>query len=101
MFSLACNLTKDEVEFLPNEILSKKVRANTMDFSIIKLHRKKVSGNNVDFSTIEIAFEKVLGKTWILSMNKIRCLIRWERRSFEQEHLVRALHFHGRKNRYF
>ena len=62
MFSLACNLTKDEVEFLPIEILLKKVRANTLDFSIIKLYRKKVSGNNVDFSTNDITSKKVHGE---------------------------------------
>ena len=33
MFSLACNLTKNDAEFLPIEISSKKVRVNNMDFS--------------------------------------------------------------------
>ena len=51
MFSLACNLTKIDVEFLPVEILSKKVRANNVGFYTIKVTSKKVSENNVDFLT--------------------------------------------------
>ena len=33
MFPLPCNLTKNDVEVLPIEISSKKVRVNNMDFS--------------------------------------------------------------------
>ena len=58
MFSLACNLTKKDVEFLPVEILSKKVHASKTDFSIIKIISKNVSENNVDFSTIKITSKK-------------------------------------------
>ena len=41
MFSLACNLAKNKVEFLP------------VESSTIRVTSKKVSENNVDFSTIE------------------------------------------------
>ena len=61
MFSLASNLTKSDVEFLPVEISSKKVRVNSVDFSTIKITSKKVSGNNVDFSTMEITSKKIFG----------------------------------------
>ena len=54
MFSLACNLTKNDVKFLPVKISSKKVRGNNVDFSTIKIASKKTSENDVDFSTIEI-----------------------------------------------
>ena len=59
MFLLACNLTKNDVEFLPIEISSKIVRANNVDFSTSEITSKKVSGNNVDFSTSEITPKKV------------------------------------------
>ena len=42
MFSLACNLTKNDVEFLPIEISSKKIRASNVDFSNIKITSKNV-----------------------------------------------------------
>ena len=64
MFSLACNLTKNDVEFLPLEISSKKVRANNADFSTIKTVLKKVSGNSVDFSTRKIILKKCVETTW-------------------------------------
>ena len=61
MFSLTCILTKNGVEFLPIEILSKKVRVNNVYFSTIKITSKKVSGNDGDFSTTEITSKKVRG----------------------------------------
>ena len=67
MFSLAFNFTKSDVEFLPNEISSKKVCANNVDFSTIEIISKKVRRKNVDisisedFSTSEITPEKVRG----------------------------------------
>ena len=64
MFSLACNLIKNDVEFLPVEILSKKVRANNAYFSTIKTVLKKVSGNSVDFSTRKIIVKKCVETTW-------------------------------------
>ena len=61
MFSLACNLTKNDVKFIPVEISSKKVRANNADFSTTKITLKKVRGNNKHFSTSEITPKKVRG----------------------------------------
>ena len=60
-FSLACNLTKNDVGFLAIDISSKKVRAINVDFSIIKVTSKKLSENNVDFWTIQITPKKVRG----------------------------------------
>ena len=54
MFFLVCNLTKNDVKFLPVKISSKKVRENNVDFSIIKIILKKISKNKVDFSTREV-----------------------------------------------
>ena len=71
MFSLACNLTKNDVRFLPIVIPSKKVRANNVNFSTIKITLKKVCGNNVDFSTIEIKSKKVRGKNVDISISEI------------------------------
>ena len=61
MFSLACNLTKNNVEFFPIEILSKKVRGNNADFSSIKITSKKGRGKNVGIPTSEITSKKVRG----------------------------------------
>ena len=41
MFSLACNLIKNDVEFLPIEISLKKVRVNNADFSTRKNYIEK------------------------------------------------------------
>ena len=88
MFSLACSLTKNNVEFLPVEISSKKVRANNVGFSTIKITWNKVSENSVSFltreitskkvrrnnvgcSTIEIKSKKVRGKNVDISTSKI------------------------------
>ena len=71
MFSLACNLTKNDVEFLPIEISSKKLRANNVDLLTIKITSKKVRGNNVDFLTIEITSKKVRGKNVNISNSEI------------------------------
>ena len=72
MFSLACNLSKTDVEFLPIGISSKKVRANNVDFTTIKITLKKVSGNNMDFSTKEITSKKYVETTWIFRPVKLR-----------------------------
>ena len=53
MFSLACILTKNEVEFLPIEISLEKVRVNNVDFSTIEITSKKVRGSDVGFSISE------------------------------------------------
>ena len=71
MFSLAYNLIKNDVEFLPIEISLKKVRVNNVDFSTIKITSKKESGNNMDFSTREITSQKVRGKNVDFSTNEI------------------------------
>ena len=42
MFPLACNLTKNNVEFLPVEISLKKVRESDVDFSISEITLKKL-----------------------------------------------------------
>ena len=81
MFSLACNLTKNDVKFPPVKISSKKVRANNVgsytikitskkstwkwrDFWIIEITSKKVCGNGVDFWIIEITSKKYAEMTW-------------------------------------
>ena len=51
MFSLTCNLTKNDIELLPIDISSKKVSASIINFSTREITLKKVRGNNVDFST--------------------------------------------------
>ena len=59
MFSLACRLIKNDVEYLSIGISLKKVRANNVGFSTSEITPKKVSGNNVDFSANEITSGKV------------------------------------------
>ena len=64
MFSLACNLTKNDVEFLPIQISSAKIRVNNMDSSTIKTTSKKVSGNK----NVRELF--LLETTWIFRPEK-------------------------------
>ena len=71
MLSLASNLTKNDVEFLPVKISPKKVFVNNMDFWTIKIILKKVSENNVDFSTREITSKKVGGNNVDFSTIKL------------------------------
>ena len=75
MFSLTCILTKNNVEFLPIEILMENVRANSVFFdhqNYVEKSKWKQRGffdqrnyieksmwKNVDISTIEITSEKV------------------------------------------
>ena len=61
MFSLACNLTKSKVKFLPVKNSSRKLRENNVDFSTIKITLKKMRGNNVDISTRKITPKKIRG----------------------------------------
>ena len=80
MFSLAYNLTKNDVEILPVEISSRKDRANNVDFSIIKITSKIVSENNVDFLTREITSKNVRGSNADFSIIKIISKkVRWVR----------------------
>ena len=67
MFSLTCNLVKNDVEFLPVEISPKKVRG----FFDHQKYIEKVSENNVDLSTIEITPEKYVETTWIIVPSKL------------------------------
>ena len=53
--------TKNDVEFLPIKITSKKVCRNNVDISTREITPKKIRGNNVDFSTSEITPIKVRG----------------------------------------
>ena len=71
MFSLACNLFKNDVEFLPVEISSKNVRGNNVDFSPIEITSKKVPGKNMDISTSEITPKKGRGNDLDFSISKI------------------------------
>ena len=64
MFSLACNLTKNDVKFLPIVIPSKEVRGNNVHFSTIEIKSKKVGGKNVDISISEITSKKYVEMTW-------------------------------------
>ena len=66
MFSLACNLTKNNVEFS-----SKNLGANNVDFSIVKITWNKVSENHVDFLTREITLKNVCGNNVDFSTIKI------------------------------
>ena len=61
MFSLACNLTKNDVQFLPSKFRRKKHVLTTWIFQSSKLHRKKASGKNMDISISEITLKKVHG----------------------------------------
>ena len=61
MFSLACNLTKNDVQFLPSKFRRKKHVLTTWIFQSSKLHRKKASGKNMDISINEITLKKVHG----------------------------------------
>ena len=77
MFSLACNLTKNNFEFLPVEILSKNVHASNVDFLTIKITWNKASENNMYFLTREITSKKVDGKnvdilTSEITLKKVR-----------------------------
>ena len=71
VFSLVCKLTKNNVEFLPIVISSKKVPANNVDFSTREITSKKMRGSSVDFSTIDITSKKVRGKNVDISTSKI------------------------------
>ena len=71
MFSLAYNLIKNDIEFLPIKISLKKVRVNNVDFSTMKMTSKKVCGKNVDFSTSEVTSKKVLGSDVDFSTSEI------------------------------
>ena len=62
MFSLLCSLTKNDVEFLPVEISSEKVRVNNVNFLTIKITSKKVIGNNVDSLIIKLHRKKYVKK---------------------------------------
>ena len=61
MFSLAGNLTKNDVQFLPSKFRRKKHVLTTWIFQSSKLHRKKASGKNMDISINEITLKKVHG----------------------------------------
>ena len=52
------------MDVLTEEIISKKVRGNKVDFSTIEITSKKVRGNDVDFSTSEITSKKYVETTW-------------------------------------
>ena len=101
MFSLACNLTKSDVEFLPVEISSKKVRANNVDFPAIKitqkklhqkryvettwifrpakLHRKKYVKMTWSFGPSKFHRKKYMEMTWIFQSVKFhrKCMWKW------------------------
>ena len=86
MFSLACNLTKNDVRFLPvkisskkyvqvefltRETTSKKVRGSNLDHSTSEIKTKELRGNNVVFSVIEITPKKLRGNDMDFSISKI------------------------------
>ena len=62
MFSLACNLTKNDAEFLPIEISSKKVRVNNMDFSARRNFVEKSMCDQHGFFDHQNYIEKSMGK---------------------------------------
>ena len=71
MFSLACNLTKNDIQFLPSKFRRKKHVLTTWIFQSSKLHRKKASGKNIDISISKITSRKVRGKNMDFSTSKI------------------------------
>ena len=71
MFSLACNLTKNDIKFPPVKISLKKVHANNVGFYTIKITSKKVRENDMDFFIIEITSKKVRGNGMDFSISKI------------------------------
>ena len=71
MFSLACNLTKNDVEFLPVEISSKKVRVNNVDFSTVKITLKKVSGKRWIFQSSKLHRKRYVEVTWVFWPSKL------------------------------
>ena len=70
MFSLACNLTKKDAEFLSKEISLKKVRANNVDFTTTKITSKKVIGKTWIFQPSKLHWQKYVETTWILRSSK-------------------------------
>ena len=58
---ISLQLTKNNFDFLPIKITSKRVRGNNVDFSTIEITSKKGCGNIVDFLTSEITLIKVRG----------------------------------------
>ena len=84
MFFISLQLTKNDVEFLPIEISSKKARASKGDFSTIKITSKRVTRNTVDISTREIISKKVRGNYVDFSTIEINCIEKsmWKQRGF-------------------
>ena len=71
MFSLACNLTKNDVKFPPVKISSKKVRANNVGSYTIKITSKKVRGNGVIFGSSKLHRKKYVEMVWIFGSSKL------------------------------
>ena len=71
MFSLACNLTKNDLKFLPVEISSKKVRVNNVDFSTVKITLKKVSGKRWIFQSSKLHRKRYVEITWVFWPSKL------------------------------
>ena len=63
MFSLACNLTKNDIELLPIDISLKKVSASNIDFSTREITLKKVYRNNVVFRPVKLRQKKYVKTT--------------------------------------
>ena len=64
MFSLACNLNKNDFEFLPLEIsLKKKCAQTTWIFRPSKLHRKKYVEKTWKFRPVKLRQEKYVEMT--------------------------------------
>ena len=93
MFSLACNLTKNDAEFLPVVISLKKVRENNSDFSAIEISLKKVSGNKVDFWPEKLHPKKYVEKTLIFRAAKLL-----QEKYVETTWVFRPAKLHQKKN---
>ena len=90
MFSLACNLTKNDAEFLPIEISSKKVRVNNMDFSARRNFVEKSMWSTWIFRPSKLHRKKYGETTWIFRPLKLRWKSMWEKRGyFDQRNHVK------------
>ena len=79
---ISIQLTKNDVKFLPIQILLKKVQAKKVDFSTIIITLQKVSRNTVDISTREITPKKVRENKWVFRPSKLHQKSTWTQRGF-------------------
>ena len=79
MFSFSCNLTKNNVEYLPPKILSKKVRANNVDVSTITINQKKYVEKMWIFWSVKLRQKTHVETTWIFPSAELHWKSTWKR----------------------